>query len=122
MQSTANLPTVMTFAIFSKTNLVKLQRMIHPASKELFSWPRLSQNLLRLEIQMYPKLGDDVVWQSATLDEPLKGINIDEEKCAIISFPEAATIKIYDELYIEQNKDLYWTAWIELPAVVHINK
>lgn len=54
-----------------------------------------------------PELGEGVKWEPATFDEPLKGINIDENKCEILVFPEAERCKIFDELFIACDKSLY---------------
>ncbi|KAG5684944.1 hypothetical protein PVAND_014152 [Polypedilum vanderplanki] len=49
----------------------------------------------------------NVEWKEATKEEPMKGLNINEKECKIITFPEYERIKIFDEFYHEQNKILY---------------
>lgn len=53
------------------------------------------------------ELGEGVEWESATFDQPLRGININEKKCEIFEFPEAERIEIFDEIFTELKKDLY---------------
>jgi cholinesterase len=49
----------------------------------------------------------DVEWLPATFDEPFLGININQEKCKILVLPEAERVKAIDEIFIEENVDLY---------------
>lgn len=49
----------------------------------------------------------EVEWEPATFDQPLRGININEQQCEITEFPEAERVKIFDEIFIELKKDLY---------------
>ena len=54
-----------------------------------------------------PELGDNVEWEPATFIEPLKGININEEKCEVIVLPEAERIKVFDDIFIACGEELY---------------
>lgn len=53
------------------------------------------------------ELGEGVEWAPATLNLPLNGINIDENKCEIIQLPEAERIKVFDDIFISAGKVLY---------------
>lgn len=53
------------------------------------------------------ELGEGVDWKPATFDKLLSGVNINETQCEIVDFPEAERVKIFDELFIEQKKDLF---------------
>lgn len=54
-----------------------------------------------------PELGEGVDWTPATFEEPLKGINIDENKCEVMVLPETERVKVFDEIFIDQNKDFF---------------
>lgn len=50
---------------------------------------------------------EGVEWEPATFDEPLKGININEKKVEFMELPEAQRIKVFDEIFNDQKRDLY---------------
>lgn len=54
-----------------------------------------------------PELGEGVDWKPATFEEPLKGINIDENGSTVMILPESERVKVFDKIFIDQNKDLY---------------
>lgn len=53
------------------------------------------------------EIGENVEWQPAKFNEPLKGLNINETTCEFLVLLENDRIKVFDEIFIKENHDLY---------------